>query len=377
MLSAGAPEPPLPLSHHILAVHLSQRDARKPGIGNAVMRDAMNAKLCALAILLTVVATVPADAPARTTASPTLGPARTGTVVKELRFGQTRLHVSFVPSEFRLSEQDFYDWVLRSARATATFFGRFPVAEVRISLEATSGAYIGDGVAWASPDSRIRIEVGRKITARTLKGDSTLVHEMTHLGFPDLDEAHLWLHEGIATYVEAIARAQAGETTPAAVWAHFVEEMPQGLPERGDQGLHDTANVDRRYWGGAMFCLMADVEIRRRTENRFGLKHALRAVLEAGGTLKHTWEIERVLAIADRAVGVPVLSELFPTWKDKSVAPDLDRLWAELGVRKVSEAVRLVDSAPLAAVRRAITEPPARPMLLVGPSLVRETTLSR
>ena len=337
----------------------------------------MNARLRALAVLLTVVAMVPADAPARTTSSPTLGPARSGTIVKELRFGQSRLLVSFVPGEFRLSEQDFLDWVLRSARATATFFGRFPVAEVRISLEATSGEYVGDGVAWASPDARIRIGVGRNITASTLKGDSTLVHEMTHLGFPDLDEAHLWLHEGIATYVETIARAQAGETTPAAVWAHFVEEMPQGLPERGDHGLNDTPSHDRRYWGGAMFCLVADVEIRRRTKNRFGLKHALRAVLEAGGTLKDTWEIERVLDVADRAVGVPVLRELFPTWKDKSVAPDLDRLWAELGVRKVSDAIRLVDTAPLAAIRRAITEPPTSPLLLAGPSLLYETKSRR
>jgi hypothetical protein len=338
----------------------------------------MNAILRALGLLLlAVLTTVPAYAPARTSSSPTLGPARSGTVVKELRFGQSRLMVSFAPDEFRLSEQDFVDWVLRSARATATFLGRFPVAEVRISLEAASGEDVGDGVAWASPDARIRIAVGRKITAATLKADSTLVHEMTHLGFPDLDEAHLWLHEGIATYVEDIARAEAGETTAAAVWAHFVDEMPQGLPERGDKGLNDTPNVDRRYWGGAMFCLMADVEIRRRTHNRFGLKHALRAVLEAGGTLKDTWEIERVLDIADRAVGVPVLRELFPTWKDRSVAPDLDRLWAELGVRKVSDAIRLVDSAPLAAIRRAITEPPTHPVLLVGPSLLYETRARR
>jgi hypothetical protein len=337
----------------------------------------MNARLRALAVLLTVVATVPADAPARTTTSPTLGPARSGAVVKELRFGQSRLSVAFVPAEFRLAEKDILDWVLRSARATATFFGRFPVAEVRISLEASSGEDVGDGVAWASPDARIRIAVGRNITAGTLKSDSTLVHEMTHLGFPDLDESHLWLHEGIATYVEDIARAQAGETTAAAVWAHFVEEMPQGLPERGDRGLNDTPSHDRRYWGGAMFCLMADVEIRRRTQNRYGLKHALRAVLEAGGTLAVTWDIERALQIGDRAVGVPVLQELFPTWKDRSVAPDLDRLWAELGVRSVSDAIRLVDSAPLAAIRRAITEAPAHPFLLAGPSLLYETTRSR
>ncbi len=174
----------------------------------------MNARLRALAVLLTVLATVPAQAPARTTSSPTLGPGRSGAVVRELRFQHTRLLVSFVPGDFRLPESELLDWVLRSARAAATFFGRFPVAQVRISLEPDTGAYVGDGIASASPEARIRLAIGRDIKARTLKDDSTLVHEMTHLGFPDLDDIHLWLHEGIATYVETIARAEAGETTP-------------------------------------------------------------------------------------------------------------------------------------------------------------------
>ena len=71
---------------------------------------------------------------------------------------------------------------------------------------------------------------------------------------------------------------------------------------------------------------------------------------------------QRVEARTEIARVVPVLRELFPTWKDRAVAPDLDRLWAELGVRKVSDAIRLVDSAPLAAIRRAITEPPTQPV---------------
>lgn len=335
----------------------------------------MNARLCGLVVLLAVAMAAPAAALARTPLSHGLGPARTGSTVKQLRFGDTRLVLSYTPAEFRLAEQDFVDWALRSARATATFFGRFPVAEVRISVTAVGGDDVGGAIASASPDARIRIGVGRNTTARTLKADSTLVHEMTHLGFPDMDEVHLWLHEGIATYVETIARAQAREIAPAAVWAHFAEVMPLGMPESGDQGLHDTPSEDRRYWGGAMFCLVADVEIRRRTQNRHGLKDALRAVLKEGGTLAKMWEIERALDIADRAVGVPVLRELFPTWKDRSVVPDLDHLWGQLGVRKAEGGgVRLVDTAPLASIRRAITEPPARPLLLAGPSLLYEAT---
>ena len=110
-----------PLTPHSVGPFGRRGTLETQSTGNAAVRNAMNARLRALAVLLTVVAIVPADAPARTTSSsPTLGPARDGTVVKELRFGQSRLLVSFAPGEFRLSEQDFLDWVLRSARAMSS-----------------------------------------------------------------------------------------------------------------------------------------------------------------------------------------------------------------------------------------------------------------
>ncbi len=340
----------------------------------AVLRPRTAVLALLLAALTPLVMAVPAGSARRGTAWPLTLSSPSGQSVHKLQFGNARLLLAYVPDEFELSHAEIVDWVLRSARATATFFGRFPVAEVRIALEAASGNDIVEGMAWTTSGAQIRIVVGRRTTSQTLKRDTTLVHEMTHLGFPDLEETHLWLHEGIATYVEAIASAQASEMTPAQLWAHFVAEMPQGLPDKGDQGLDDTPSYDRRYWGGAMFCLVADVEIRRRTGNRFGLKDALRAILDAGGNLATTWEVEQALRIGDAAVGAPVLQELFAGWKDTSVAPDLDALWLQLGVHKVGDEVTLADTAPLASIRRAITEPPPRPMLLVAPSLLYETT---
>ena len=38
-----------------------------------------------------------------------------------------------------------------------------------------------------------------------------LVHELVHHGMPNLADEHHWMEEGLATYVEPIARAQAGE----------------------------------------------------------------------------------------------------------------------------------------------------------------------
>ena len=183
---------------------------------------------------------------------------------------------------------------------------------------------------------------------------STLVHEMAHLALPDTGEAHAWLSEGLATYVEGVARVQAGNRSEADVWAEEMRQMPRGLPESGDRGLDRTHTWARTYWGGAMFCLLADVDIHRQSHNRFGLQDALRAIVRDSGGLAADWPIERVLLTGDHAVGTTTLEDLYARLKDSPVTPDLMGLWRELGIESEDSSVRLSDSAPLADVRRAI-----------------------
>ena len=140
----------------------------------------------------------------------------------------------------------------------------------------------------------------------------------------------------------------------------MVRDMPKGLPRAGDEGLDNTDTWGRKYWGGAMFCLFADVEIRKRTGNRLGLQDAMRGVLAAGGSHEVDWPIERILSTADKAVGVDVLTRLHQEWGSKPVAPDLDALWRDLGVKGQGEGLEFDDSAPLAAVRKSITEARAK-----------------
>ena len=52
----------------------------------------------------------------------------------------------------------------------------------------------------------------------------------------------------------------------AEIWQAMMRDMPKGLPQAGDQGLDNTGTWGRKYWGGAMFCLLADIEIRKATE---------------------------------------------------------------------------------------------------------------
>ena len=269
------------------------------------------------------------------------------------------LRIEADPGQFRGGAAPIRAWIQRSAEIVAHYYGRFPTSSVVVRIVSVAGEGVHGGKTFANPDALIRVQLGSEVSAAQLESDWVLVHEMTHLALPDTGEAHAWLSEGIATYVEGVARVQAGNRAETDVWTEELRSMPRGLPQSGDQGLDHTHTWGRTYWGGAMFCLLADVDIRRRTQLRFGLQDALRAVLRASGGLASDWPIERVLRTGDAAVGTHTLEDLYAQMKDTPVAPDLMQLWRELGVVSEDGTVRLDDQAPLAEVRRAIMRAPA------------------
>ena len=280
---------------------------------------------------------------------------------RELNSDGVAMHVQIPDSEFAAGPDPLVEWIRRSADIVTHYYGRFPVADLRIRVQPVSGAGVQGGTTYGEamgrPGGYIRVRVGRDVSPAQLLDDWVLVHEMIHLALPDVGEEHSWLSEGISVYVEGIARAQAGNRTVQDVWTEQFHSMPKGLPQAGDRGLDNTHTWGRTYWGGALFCLEADVEIHRRTHNRFGLREALRAVNRESGGLVADWPVQRVFSVADGAVGFPVLEDLYARMKDAPVAPDLTALWQQLGVEPQNQSMRLRDDAPLAEVRKAIMRP--------------------
>jgi len=249
-------------------------------------------------------------------------------------------------------------WTERAAKAVTVYYGRFPVAHVRILLRV--GGRPGSGRTSGDDGARISVAVGSELRHGQLDlggDDWIMTHEMVHLALPGVQREHHWLEEGLATYVEPIARVRAGELSAEGVWADMMEGMPRGEPGPGDRGLDGTPTWGRTYWGGAMYCLLADVGFREATHNRAGLETALRGILQAGGNIEQDWPIERVLAVGDRSAGAAVLQPLYQRMRSDPIPVDLDGLWLRLGLRRQGGTMSFDDSAPLAAVRRAIMSP--------------------
>lgn len=251
------------------------------------------------------------------------------------------------------------DWIRTSAEAVTVYFGKFPVKDVRLVVIANDGRGTGGTTFGFRGGSMIRLSVGRHADAAALKRDWVLVHEMTHLALPQLPRWALWLQEGNATYVEPIARVQAGQMDAAEMWKWTVDEMPAGQPKTGDGGLNDTRDHQRTYWGGAAFWLMADVRIRQRTGNRIGVQQALRAINRQSGGNTADWMPDQMLKVGDEATGGTELTDLYAQMGVAGSPADINGLLAGLGVGERDGKVVFDDGAPLAAIRRAITEVPA------------------
>jgi hypothetical protein len=200
-----------------------------------------------------------------------------------------------------------------------------------------------------------RMRLGQHTTKEDLEDDWTMTHELVHVGFPTLDDKHHWLEEGLATYIEPIARVEIGTLSPERIWGDMHRDMRKGEPGTADTGLDATHTWASTYWGGALFCMVADVKIRKETGNRKGLQDALRAIVAAGGTIDHDWPIEKALAVGDKATGTAILTTLYADMGKKSEAVDLDDLWKQLGVRIDNGKLVLDGTAALAGIRERIT----------------------
>lgn len=281
---------------------------------------------------------------------------------RTIEVGGAEIQIDLAPGPLDLKPDDITRWITHAAQAVTTYYLKFPVSRARVLVVPVPAEHgVLQGTTWGDVGGSpafTRMRVGEHTTERELSDDWTMTHELIHIAFPSLADEHDWLEEGLATYVEPIARVQAGFLPPAKVWGDMVADMPKGEAGSNDRGLDRTHTWASTYWGGALFCLKADVMIRQQTGNKKGLQEALRGIVAAGGTIDQDWPITKALAAGDEATGTTVLMDLYKQMGMASSPVDLTGLWSQLGVSVKAGQVSFDDRAPLAAIRRSITTVP-------------------
>ncbi len=250
------------------------------------------------------------------------------------------------------------DWVRQSATAVAGFFDGYSAADSLLVVMPAPGGGVPFGRVVPGGGVSMVVLVGQSASARGLYNEWVLIHEMIHTAMPFVYDRATWLMEGAATYLEPIIRHRAGWKSEADVWREWIDNMDRGLAGLTETGLRHGGSP---YWGGALFMLLADIEIRRATGLRLGLEDCLRATLAGGGNAVERWSVKEMLDACDRLTGKPLLRQLARRHVDAGSPLDLPGLWRDLGVELRDGMIVYRDGAPLAAIRDMIVKgPPAR-----------------
>ncbi len=270
--------------------------------------------------------------------------------------GGSVVDLAIAGPEARVGDDAIEAWVRSAATNVESYAARFPVERAAVFVIVEPGTRVGTGSALGNGGSSILVRLGDEAGEPELARDWIMTHEMVHLSMPGLHARHNWMEEGLATYVEPVARAQRGLLAPEQVWAEWYFDMRQGLPGPDDGGLDGTSTWGRTYWGGAIFWLVVDLEIRERFGGRFSLQDCVRATVAAGGNIAVRWSATKFVEVCDGALPEPVVQPLYELHANEAVTVDLEALFARLGVRGIRRGrVELDDAAPGAAIRRAIT----------------------
>ncbi|MCW5729601.1 MAG: hypothetical protein KIT20_02495 [Alphaproteobacteria bacterium] len=265
-----------------------------------------------------------------------------------------RLSIVTLDGRFAGGGDMLHRWIADSARLVADYWGGFPAEQALLVLDPVRGrGGVAFGRVIGGGGITAILQVGEQAAPEQLRRDWILIHELLHVGSPFVHDRGYWFMEGMATYVEPIIRARAGWLTSQEVWAEFARGMPRGVGPMNELGLAQVRGRDV-YWSGALFMLMADIEIRRRSAGRSSLDDCLRGLLKAGGNATQRWTTERVIQTCDSATGTGVAGELAARHVHAANPVDLDALWRDLGVLSDGRMASYRQDAPLAWIRRAI-----------------------
>ena len=260
-------------------------------------------------------------------------------------------------------------WLENAGQVVSLPTGHFPVPQTQaIVLPTSPNPFpIRFGHTGRAGGGSILFFMPTDLDLPSLRDDWIAVHEFAHLLHPFVRKNDAWLSEGLATYLQEVLRVRAGMLDANQAWQRMFEGAKRGRDAEGSlraetERMPYAHNYERVYWAGAAIVLMADVELRRRSQGRHSLDTALAGLRQWPELRLSSIDAAGLLSALDRATGTTAFRDAAAPFLEGDALPDLTKLYRELGLldARGGERVQVRDDAPLAAIRDAIMAPASR-----------------
>ncbi|HNP63124.1 MAG TPA: hypothetical protein PKH39_04265 [Woeseiaceae bacterium] len=258
------------------------------------------------------------------------------------------------------------EWLCDTARLVNQAYGRFPnpaprivvIPSARNSRDGDKAVIFGRVTRRGQETVELFINADRPIDE--FYSDWTATHEFSHLMLPLLSQRYRWISEGFASYYQNILMSRSGRYTPELAWQHIGDGFGRGEASRPELTLNEAATSGIRdarmkiYWSGAAIALLADIQLRQRSEGRQSLDSVLGQLQQCCLPSSRRWSGVRLFEKLDSFLDEPVFMPLYRQFADTRGFPDMQPVLQSLGIRLGSIEAALDNQQPLSSIRRAI-----------------------
>lgn len=312
----------------------------------------------------------------RLTASPQSGSAVAvfGTFEQSVeQVGGADLRVVLLNTRDEIDFQALLPWVRATAENVAATYGKFPNPHASVVLIPAGGRSRGGDSAVSfgqlvrDGGETIELMINHKQPIDQFYKEWTPTHEFSHLMLPYLNRAQRWVSEGFAQYYQNVLLARAGQHSAAEAWQKIYSGLERGRESAPGVSPNDAAGGRTRdtrmkvYWSGASIALMADVELRRRSNGKESLDTVLGELQRCCLPSSASWSGKELFGKLDELLEQPLFLDLYRQYANADGFPDARPLMARLGVSLRDGEVELDSSAEFSDIRDAITYQGAEP----------------
>ena len=245
-------------------------------------------------------------------------------------------------------------------------YGRFPNPETNVVIVPMSGRHGRDdsavifGHVIRDGTETIELFVDQAGPIGDYYESWIATHEFSHLMLPYVRSRHRWISEGFATYYQNVLMARANQYSEEIAWQKLWEGFERGRLSRPELSPNGAARAGiggatmKIYWSGTAIALMADVELRQRSNGAESLDSVFEKLQECCLPSDRSWSGTELFRKLDSLIDDPVFMPLYRQYASAPGFPDVESLLSRLGVDVRDGQVRLQSNAPLAAIRSSI-----------------------
>jgi len=293
----------------------------------------------------------------------------------ELHVPQATLRVSLIKSSVAMNSDAILNWLAATATDVTLTYGRFPNPSPQIvvlpagvrgrrdrSFRTGGASAVRFGRVVRDGGESVELFVNYSAPLEKFLQDSTATHEFSHLMLPYVSRKQKWISEGFAQYYQNILLARSGAYEPVHAWQKLYDGLERGRKSRPELSPNGAAAGDFRgglmkvYWSGAALALLADMELRERSDGAESLDLALDRLQACCLPAADVWTGPELMARLDSMLSSPVFMPLYRRYADTAGFPDVSHALEQLGVHIANGKVELRNDAELAGIRTSMTK---------------------